>query len=330
MRKFSRILIAAIFLTGALGFGQDLYQQIGTYLLGGEGEWDYVTYDPTYNRLFIAHGYNVLVVDPEGRKLGQVAANGAHGIALLPGLNLGFLTNGHSGTVTVFDMKTLSPIQFIRVGDNPDAIIWDSYSKHVLVMNNQGKTVSVIDPFSLKVDSTVPLSGKLEYAVATPGKLYVNVQDTNEIAVVDTTTWKLSYRWRFPSCPSPTALAINDAHDTLFTACSNSKILAIDSRFGRVISTLQSGKGTDTLAIDSQSGQIFAANGEGTMTIIQKNGNNYVVAGKVNTLPGARTLAVDPNSHHVFLVTAEVAATGQGRDSIRPGTFKLLVYAPAK
>jgi YVTN family beta-propeller protein len=330
MRTLLRILIAACCLTGALGFGQDLYRQIGTYLLGGEGEWDYVTYDPTYNRLFIAHGYNVLVVDPEGRKLGQVAANGAHDVLLLPGLNLGFLTNGHSGTVTVFDLKTLSPIQFIRVGDNPDAIIWDPYSKHVLVMNNQSKNVSVIDPFALKVDGTVPLSGKPEFAVTTPGKLYVNVQDTSEIAVIDTTSWKLSYRWRFPNCPSPTALAINDAHDTLFTACNNAKILLVDPRFGRVISSLPSGKGTDTLAVDSQSGYIFASSGDGTMTIIQKTGNSYAVAGKVNTLPGARTMAVDPNSHHVFLVTAEVAVSGQGRDSIRPGTFKLLVYAPEK
>jgi DNA-binding beta-propeller fold protein YncE len=197
-------------LLGAMCFGQNLYQQIGSYPLTGEGGWDYLTYDTAANRLFIAHGMSVLVVGPDGKELGTIPANGVHGVALVQDKNLGFITNGRAGTVTVFDLKTLKPIQDIKAGENPDAVIYDAYSKHVIVMNGRSKDLMAIDPDSKKVDATVPLGGKLEFAAATPGKVYVNVEDTGEIVVVDSKAWKATQRWKLAGCEEPSGLAIDD------------------------------------------------------------------------------------------------------------------------
>jgi len=333
MRNLLRNSIVAASLLSALAFGQNVYKQVGSYPLPGEGGWDYLTYDTTANRLFIAHGMSILVVDPEGKQLGEIPANGAHGIALVQDKNLGFSSNGKAGTVTVFDLKTLKPIQDIKVGDNPDAIIYDQFSKHVIVMNGRSKEVMAIDPDSKKVVGTVPLGGKLEFAAAAPGKVYVNVEDTGEIAVVDSKTWKANQRWKLADCEEPSGLAIDVKTDTIFTVCGNSKMLVIDGKSGKVIASQKTGDGTDAAGFDPGTGYAFASNGEGTLTIVGKNSaGKYDVVENVPTQKSARTMALDSNSHKVFLVDAEFgpAPAGQRRGTMKPGSFKLLVYAPAK
>src|SRR3954465_9683186 len=171
-----------------------LYKQTAKFDVGGEGGWDYITYDASSNRLFIGHSMEITVVDvATGKKTGSVPANGAHGVAVVPEKNLGFSTNGRAGTVTVFDLKTLQPKQDIKAGENPDAIIYDHYSKKVIVMNGRSKDLMVIDPDSLKVVATIPLGGKLEFAAADRSHVYVNVEDTGEIAAVDSKTWKADH-----------------------------------------------------------------------------------------------------------------------------------------
>ena len=324
-------IIAASLLT-ALAFGQSVYKQVGTYPLPGDTGWDYLTYDTAGNRLFIAHGTSILVVDPEGKQLGEIPANGAHGTAIVADKNLGFSSNGKAGTVTAFDLKTLKPIQDIKVGDNPDAIIYDQYSKKVLVMNGRSKDVMAIDPDSKKVEATVPLDGKLEFAAAVPGKVYVNVEDKAEIAVIDSKTWKSTATWKLADCEEPSGLAIDEKHDTLFTVCGNSKMLVIDAKSGKVLSTVKTGDGTDAAGFDPGTGYAFASNGAGTLTVVKKDGKGYAVAEDVPTVKSARTMALDPNTHKVFLVAADFnpPAEGQRRGTIKPGTFRLLVYAPAK
>lgn len=326
-----RTFIAVLLLT-ALAGAQNLYKQTGSYPLPGDTGWDYLLYDATGNRLFIAHGTSILVVDPEGKKLGEIPADGAHGTALVPDQNLGFSTNGRAGTVTVFDSKSLAKLQDIKAGENPDAIIYDPYSKHVIVMNGRSKDLMAIDPASKKVDATVPLGGKLEFAAAAPGKVYVNVEDTGEIAVVDTKTWKAIQRWKLADCEEPSGLAINQEHDTVFTVCGNAKMLILNASDGKVISTVKTGDGTDAAAFDPGTGYAFASNGAGNITVVKKSGKGYEVAENIPTARSARTMALDPNSHKLFTVAAEFdpPAPGERRGKIKPGSFRLLVFSPAK
>jgi DNA-binding beta-propeller fold protein YncE len=322
----------AVLLLSSLAVAQSLYKPAGSYPLPGDTGWDYLLYDTAANRIFIAHGTSVLVVDPEGKKLGEIPADGAHGTALVQDQNLGFSTNGRAGTVTVFDLKTLNKLQDIKAGENPDAIIYDPYSKHVIVMNGRSKDLMAIDPAGKKVDATVPLGGKLEFAAAAPGKVYVNVEDTGEIAVVDTKGWKQINRWKLQDCEDPSGLAINEKHDTVFTVCGNAKMLVLDATNGRVISTVKTGDGTDAAAYDAGTGYAFASNGAGTITVVKRSGNGYELAENITTIKSARTMTFDPNSHKLFTVGAkfEPPAPGERRGKMKSGTFRLLVFAPAK
>jgi YVTN family beta-propeller protein len=333
----ARLWLAVMLMTGvALAQSSGpLYKQSAKFAVGGEGGWDYITYDGDSNRLFIAHGTEIAVVDAaSGKKIGSIPANGAHGIALVAERNLGFSSNGRAGTVTVFDMKTLQPKQDIRAGENPDAIIYDRYSGKVLVMNGRSKDLMAIDPDSLKVVATVPLGGKLEFAAADRSRVYVNVEDTGEIAAVDTKTWKAGQRWKLNGCEEPSGLAIDEKTGHLFSVCDNKKMLVVDTKSGSIIATLNTGAGTDGAAFDPGLGYAFASNGgDGTLTVVKRGeSGKYEVAGQVPTQRGARTIAVDPKSHRVFLPTAEFgpAAEGQRRPAIKPGTFVVLVYEPVK
>jgi DNA-binding beta-propeller fold protein YncE len=311
-----------------------LYKQTAKFDIGGEGGWDYIMFDDSSNRLFIGHGTEIAVVDvATGKKVGSVPATGAHGAAVAPDKNLGFSTNGRSGTVTVFDLKSLQPKQDIKVGENPDAIIYDEHSKKVVVANGRSKDLMVIDPDSLKVVETIPLGGVLEFAVSDASHVYVNIEDTNEIVSVDSKTWKADHRWKLEGCDGPSGLAIDEKSERLFSVCGNKKMVVVDATSGKILATLDTGAGTDGAAFDSDLGYAFASNGaDGTLTVIDTKTGKYEVAAQVPTKRGARTVAVDSKSHKVFLPTAELGppAEGQKRPSIKPNTFMVLVFEPAK
>jgi YVTN family beta-propeller protein len=268
-----------------------------------------------------------------GKKIGEIPATGAHGVALVPDKNLGFSTNGRAGTVTAFDLKTLKPKSDIKVGENPDAIIYDPNSKRVIVMNGRSKDLMAIDPETLKVAATVPLGGKLEFAAAEPGHVYVNVEDTGEIASVDTKAWKADQRWKLKGCEEPSGLALDAKKDHLFAVCGNDRMVIVDAKSGKELATLPTGGGTDAAAFDPELKSAFASNGEGKLTVVrEKNDGSYAVEGNIETARGARTMALDPKSHKIYLATAEFGppAEGQKRPSVKPGTFMILVYSPAK
>jgi YVTN family beta-propeller protein len=330
MRTVCLVIALMTTLTAVASDSKPSFQKVNTYALGGEGGWDYVAFDPASNRLFIAHNKEILVADAaSGKSLGSIPADGAHGTALVPELGRGFSTNGRSGTVTVFDLKTLKPIQDIKVGDGPDAIIYDANSKRLIVMHGRSKDVMAIDPAAMKVTATVPLGGKLEFAAAAKGHVYVNVEDTGEIADVDSRNWKLSHRWKLPDCEEPSGLAYDAKNHRLFSVCGNARMEVIDARSGELIATVPTGKGTDAAAYDPDAKLAFASNGEGTLTVVRETkGGKYEVAQNVTTQRGARTMALDPKTHTVFLPTAEFGppAVGQQRPSVKPGTFMILVY----
>jgi YVTN family beta-propeller protein len=331
--KNKLVCALAVLLLAAISSAQDVnYKQVAKFVLGGEGGWDYITYDAESNRLFIGHNSAIYVVDAaSGKKLGEVLATGAHGATVVPEKGLGFSSNGKAGTVTVFDAKTLAPKTDIKTGENPDFIMYDRYSKKVLVMNGRSKDLAVIDPDSLKVVATLPLGGKLEAAATDSSHVYINVEDTSEIAVVDSKQWKATQRWKLEGCEEPSGLALDEEKGHLFSVCGNSKMMVVDAKTGKTLTTLPTGSNTDGAAFDSSAKLAFASNGEGTLTIVREGKDGkYEVAAHVSTARGARTVAVDPKTHRVFLPTAEFGppAEGQKRPSVKPGTFMVMVYAP--
>ncbi len=331
MKKLATLLTLMLVAVSALPQVSSHYQQTAKWTIGGEGGWDYLTFDPVGNRLFIGHNSNIVVVDlAGGKQVGEVPANGAHGVALVQDKNLGFSTNGRAGTVTVFDLKTLKPQTDIKAGENPDAIIYDPHSKHVIVMNGRSKDLMAIDPSTLKVVATVPLGGKLEFAATDSGYVYVNVEDTGEIAAVDTKTWKEVHRWKLNDCEEPSGLAIDEKAGRLFSVCGNKKMVILDTKTGNEVANVPTGGGTDAAAFDPGLKYAYASNGEGTLTVVREaKGGKYEIAENVQTARGARTMALDPKTHTVYLATAEFGppAEGQRRPSIKPGTFMVLVYS---
>lgn len=311
-----------------------LYDQTAKWNIGGEGGWDYLTLSPKGDRLFVAHSNKIEVIDTaDGKVVGNIPANGAHGIALVPDKGLGFSTNGRAGTVTVFDLDTLKPKTEIKAGENPDAIIYDPYSKHVIVMNGHSKDVMAIDPSSLKVVSTVPLGGKLEFAATAPGHVFVNVEDLSQIADVNSTSWKLEHTWKLTNCEEPSGLAIDESRNVLFSVCGNKMMAVVSTKDGKQVATLPTGGGTDAVKFDTGLKRAFASNGDGTLSVIQEaSSGKYEVIGNVQTARGARTMALNPDTHKIYLATAELGppAPGQRWPSVKPGTFSILVYSPAK
>ncbi|MBI2683143.1 MAG: YncE family protein [Acidobacteriales bacterium] len=328
---WNTVLILALLTAGFAKDNHPSYQQVAKFTVGGEGEWDYVTFDPAADRVFLAHNKTIEVVDAtNGKTLGQIPADGAHGVALVPDKNAGFATNGRAGTVTVFDLKSLKPVRDIKVGENPDAIIYDPQSKRVLGMNGRSKDVMVIDPASLAVTDTVPLGGKLEFAAAGNGHVYVNIEDTAEIADLDSATWKVAHRWKLAGCEEPTGLALDSKAKRLFAVCGNKQMVVVDADTGKITASLPIGEGSDGVVYDPGLGVALSSNGDGTMTVVGATKNHFEVLGNVATQRGARTIALDPASHRVFLITAELGppAPDQRRPSVQPGTFTLLVFAP--
>jgi YVTN family beta-propeller protein len=335
MKKLSMLFL--VLLCTAIGFAQSsrpLYKQSAKWTIGGEGGWDYLTLSPNGDRLFIAHSNKIEVVDTSnGKVIGEIPANGSHGVAIVPEKNLGFSTNGRAGTVTAFHLDTLKPETEIKVGENPDAIIYDPHSKHVIVMNGRSKDLMAIDASTLKVVATVPLGGKLEFAAADAGHVFVNVEDLGEIAVVNTKTWKEDQKWKLDGCEEPSGLDLDPKQNVLFSVCGNKVMMVVATKDGKQLAKLSTGNGTDAAKFDPGLKRAFASNGEGTLTVVQESeGGKYDVLGNVDTARGARTMAVDPKTHKLYVATAELEppAEGQRRPSIKPGTFMVLVYSPVQ
>jgi DNA-binding beta-propeller fold protein YncE len=334
MKKILLLVIVALAAHALAQGSKPLYEQTAKWTIGGEGGWDYLTLSPGGDRLFVAHSNVIEVIDTaNGNKVGEIPANGAHGIALVADQNRGFSTNGRAGTVTVFKLDTLKPESEIKAGENPDAIIYDPHSKRVIVMNGRSKDLMAIDPSSLKVVATVPLGGKLEFAAADAGHVFVNVEDLGEVAVVNSKTWKEEQRWKLNGCEEPSGLALDHEHGVLFSVCGNKQMVILDTRNGKQLTSLPTGAGTDAAAYDPGLQRAFASNGEGTLTVAQEaSRTTFNLAGNVATARGARTMALDPKTHKIYLATAELGppAEGQRRPSVKAGTFSVLVYSPVR
>lgn len=300
--------------------------------LGGEGGWDYLTYDADGQRLFITRGSHVMVVDAATlRAAGDIPdLSGIHGVALAPEFNRGFISNGGDNTVTVFDLKTLKKLDSVKVGERPDAILYEPYSKHVFTFNARSKDSTVVDAATGKVVGTVPLGGKPEFPASDgKGKLYVNIEDKSQIAQVDVAKLSVLNTWSIAPCQEPSALAFDVAHHRLFAGCDNKMMAVVDSDSGKVVTTVPIADGVDAGAFNPNTQEVFMSCGEGVLVVIHEDSpDKYSVKQSVPTAKGARTMALDKAGNTVYLVTAQRAdkpvPAGQ-RPTMVPGSFELIV-----
>ncbi|HMD35351.1 MAG TPA: YncE family protein [Vicinamibacterales bacterium] len=325
MRKLWMVFL----LPAALAAAATGYHVTGEIKVGGEGGWDYLTVDGAARRLYVSHNSHVVVVDIDALKVvGDIPDTpGVHGIAIADDLGKGFISNGRGNNVTIFDLKTLKASGTVPTGENPDSIRYDAVSKRVFAFNGRSKNSTAIDAKAGTVVGTIALPGKPEFSVADgKGKVYVNIEDTNEIVEIDAAKAAVSKKYALTGCDGPSGLAIDQKARRLFSVCSNRVMAVSDPDAGKVVATPAIGAGSDGVAFDPGTGYAISSNGDGTLTIVAAAGGKYDVVENIATERGARTIAVDEKTHRVFTSTAKTApSTGGGRASYIPDTFKVLV-----
>ncbi len=334
MRNLALVLTLAT-VTPLLAQSSSLYRITHTYTLGGDGGWDYIVPDPPNHRLFIGRQNRVMVVDEDsGTLVGEVPGiQGAHGTALANATGHGFATSGNDQSVVMFDLKTFKVLGRIPAAEDADAIIYDSASNRVFTFNGDAHSSTVIDPRAGTLVTNIPLGGKPEYgASAGDGKVYANLTDTNEVVEIDAKAATVARRWSTAPCKQPVAMAIDTAHHRLFSGCRSGVMAVSDYQGGKVVATAPIGAGVDGVGFDAASGNAFAANADGTLTVIhQDTPDQYHVIENVQTAPAARNMGLDPTNHRVFIVSgkfgpAPAGATGnRGRGAVLPGSFTLMV-----
>jgi len=314
------------------------YHVIETYKVGGDGGWDYLTFDKASNRLFISRATHVIVMDADsGKVVGDIPDTpGVHGIALAPEFGRGFVSNGRENTVSVFELSSLKLLSKIKVGENPDAILYDPASKRVFTFNGQSHDVTAIDAAKSTVLGTIKVDGKPEFAVSDEkGEIFVNIEDKSELMALDPNKLEAKARWPLAPCEEPSGLAIDRKNRRLFSGCGNKLMSVVDADSGKLVTTLPIGDGVDANAFDPETGLAFASCGEGVLTVVHEDSaDKFSVVESVPTARGARTMTLDPEKHRVFLVTAKFgpppAPTAQQPHpwpSILPDTFVVMVMS---
>jgi YVTN family beta-propeller protein len=306
-------LIAAVLLLMSVNVhAESGYHVINKLPFGGEGGWDYLTMDSSAHRLYVSRSTHVMVIDTLSNKLIADIPDtpGVHGIALATGLNRGFISNGKANTAFIFDLRTLKVIGQVKTGQNPDAILYEPASNRVFTFNGKSRDVTVFDAASEKVLKTIALGGKPEFATAdNTGRVFVNIEDTNEVVELDGRKLTITKRHSLSPCIEPTGMAMDIEHHRLFSGCHNKVMVVLDVETGSVIATVPIGEGVDANAYDPETGLAFSSNGDGTLTVVREPSPGMFETETVPTQLGARTMALDPKTHKIYLPTAAFAPT---------------------
>ncbi len=326
---FSTSLLLAV-AVAACAQKSNTYHVAKNFHIASAGGWDYIAAGPGNNRLYVSHSSQVNILDETtGDSVGVIPnTTGVHGIAFDASLNKGYTSNGRLNNVTVFDLKTNQVLGQIAAGQNPDAIMYEPFSKTIITCNGSSKDLTVIDPVTEKTIATIAVGGKPETAVSDgDGKVYVNIEDKNEIVAVNIKTYKVESRWSIAPADGPTGLAIDTHAKRLFAGCDK-LLVVMDYTTGKVVANVPIGDGCDGVGFDSKLGDIFASCGEGKLTIIHEDAaDKFTVIANLPTKRSARTVAVNETLHTVYLPAADfgTAAAGERRPPVIPGTFQILV-----
>jgi DNA-binding beta-propeller fold protein YncE len=315
------------------------YHLVKTVKLGGKGFWDYLAVDTAARHIFITNDIHVLVIDADsGEIAGEIAdpkIEGAHGVAVVPDIGKGFISNGVTNTVTMFDLKTFKAKRTIQTGKHPDAVIYDSASALVFVFNGESDDATAIVAATGEIAGTIPLKGQPEFAASDGlGGVFAALENKNEVVAIDAHTLKIVSRWPTAPCEEPAGMAIDAKTSRLFVGCHNKMMAVLDSKTGKVVATPAIGARVDANRFDPGTNLAFSSNGDGTLTVIHEDSpDKYSVLQNVKTEVGARTLEVDPKTHNVFLVSADLTPTPptasipHPHPTVVPNTLRLLIYS---
>ncbi|MDE2135396.1 MAG: YncE family protein [Alphaproteobacteria bacterium] len=342
MNRFASAVAVAVMIAGPAVAAPQAggYHLSKTVALGAPDRWDYVVFDPASGRVYVSHSDTVTVVDgTSGAVAGRIdgIAGTTHGVAFAEGK--GYTDDGKAGIAVSFDPKTLKVLKRIKAEPDADGIVFDPPSGHILVIDGDSAKVTVIDPKTDTVVATVDGGGGLEYGVSGEnGKFYVDGAQKNEIVRIDTAKNVADAHWPMPGCQRPHGLAIDRAHHRLFASCANKVMTVVNAEDGAVVASLPIGEGTDFAEFDSGRGLAFSSNRDGTLSVIaEKSPDSFAALPPVKTAFGARTMAVDPKSGRLFLVTADMTVNDKAaptdyrhRYNITPGSAKLLFLDPDK
>jgi DNA-binding beta-propeller fold protein YncE len=302
------------------------------YSVPGNGDFDYIVFDSSSNRLYISHGTEVNVLDASsGNQLGKIEGTpGVHGIAIVPTLHRGFTTNGANSTVSVFDTNTLKTIKTFSVPKGPDFILYDPLMKRVLICHEDAAAITVIDPEKSAVVGTINLGGGPEAAVLNgKGIGFVNLEAQAMVARFDPQALVVREKWPIPGCKGPVPIAMDTSTARLFIGCRSRVLAVMNADNGKVITTLPIGDKVDAVVFDPDTKTIFASNGEGTVSVIRQKGpNEYELVGSIQTQKSAKTMAFDPRTKRLFLSAVEMESGGRintSQGKAKPGTFGVLV-----
>ena len=307
--------------------------------LQGDSGWDYLSVDADSRELYVTHGTELQIVNLDSEQpVAKIAGmKRIHGVAVVKELNRGFVSDGGDNAVVIFDLKSHSIINKVTAGKNPDAILYDPSSKRIFAFNGSSNDVTAIDAASAAVVGTIALNGRPEFAVTDgKGNVYVNIENRSELLQLDAQALKVKKTWSLAPCEEPSGLAFDGQSRRLFSVCSNRQMAVMDADSGKVVATVPIGNGPDAAVYDADKKLVFSSNGaDGTLTVVKQEGaDKYTVLEIVPTAKSARTMALDPKTHKIYLSAAELGpvppATSDNphpRPPIVPGSFNILVVS---
>jgi len=316
------------------------YDVLKTLTIGGVGGWDYLNIDSKSHRLFVSRGSHVMVIDiVDGKVVGDIQNTaGVHGIVIDNKDGRGFISDGLSNTVTVFNLATLDTVATVNVGTKPDGIVYDWATDSVLTMNGKSNDATVIDAKTNAVKATISLGGKPEFPVSDgAGSVYVNIEDKAQIQRIDLATAAVIATWSIAPCESPSGLAMDTKSRRLFAVCDNNVLAVVNADTGKLVVTPAIGAGPDACAFDARLDLVFSPNGrDGTMTVIREDSaDHYSVIQTLDTQKSARTFALDPATHILYLAAAQfnplpADAPAHTRPVMKPDSFVIVEVGPTQ
>ena len=307
--KVSFILLMFLFALPANIFPQAAgYKVTGKIIIGGGAGWDYLSIYKPANLLFVSHKSEVDVISLENNQVvGKIEGlEGVHGIAVAGDFNKGYISDGHANSIVVFDLKSFKTTAVIKsTGEDPDAIVYDPFTKRIFAFNGNSTTATAIDAAADSVIGTVELTGSPEFGVSDfKGRMYVNIEKKDAIDVINPETLKVIDTWVIPPCKGTSAMAIDRAGNRLFIGARNKTFAAVNAETGKVIADFPIGPGVDACGYDPETGLIFCSNKDATMSVIKQDSpDKYEFIGNITTLPGAKTLTLDEHTHRVYTST---------------------------
>jgi len=318
------------------------YHFIKEIPVSGEGGWDYLSADSAAQRLYVSHGNEVVVIDlAKDQICGEITNTpGVHGVAIASDLGLGVTSNGRENKAGIVDLKTLQTLSKVDTAQGPDGMLYDPGQKEAWLFCGRAESATVVDVKAAKVVVNIPLGGRPEFAQADPtaGRVYDNLEDKSEVAVIDAKTHQIVNRWPIAPGEEASGMAIDVKNHRLFLGCHNGKMVMMDTTDRKVLAFMPIGQGVDANAFDPGTKLAFASCGDGTTTIAKEESpDKLILVQTLKTERGARTMALDPVTHKIYLPAArfefptnQVAGAPRQRPKMIPGTFKILVYGMEK